>query len=151
MRIGLPALFCLFLSAEATSAQNAFVNCPSIMPHDAFLRQGGKLAVLKHPAVPQKVCASVGVYDEAAPGKTRFEERCDGSVQFHLVVRPDGSVRGAGVARIERAGIAPVLRDRALAIRFAPPRLEKTPVCVRLDAWWDSASPGEMHLPEGAR
>lgn len=151
MRLAAPLLLCLALGGEAAQAQNAYVDCPSILPHDAYLQQGGTLALRKLPPVPQKVCASIGVYDEAQPTKTRFEDRCDGAVQFHLVVRPDGSVRGAGVARIERAGIAPVLRDRALAIRFAPPRLANAPVCVRLDVWWDSTMPGELHLPEGVR
>jgi hypothetical protein len=151
MRKIAPFLMCLALGCGAARAQNAYVDCPAILPHDAYLHQGGKLALLKLPDVPQKVCASVGFYDDALPTKTRFENRCDGAVQFHLVVRPDGSVRGAGVARIERAGIAPVLRDRALAIRFAPPLLGKEPVCVRLDAWWDSASPGKLHLPDDLR
>lgn len=151
MRRSALALLAALLSGSAVHAQNAYVDCPTILPHDAFLHRGGKLALLKLPAVPNTVCASTGFFDDSLPSKTRFEKRCDGSVAFHAVIRTDGSVRTAGVAHIERAGIAPVLHDRALEIRFAPPRLQGAPVCIRLDVSWDSAVPGKFNLPDGLR
>jgi hypothetical protein len=148
MRKALLIVCGMILGCTAAQAQNPFQGCPTILSHDAFLQRGGKLAVMRLPDVPSRVCTQVAVLDEKLTSKARFETSCDGSVQFHMVVKPDGSVRSAGVDHVQAAGMAAILHERAVAIRFAPPRLRKEPFCVKLDVRWDSTVPGKLRLPD---
>jgi hypothetical protein len=115
----------------AALAQSGWADgCKEFISERDFEAKGGDLRELSSPDLRK------------LPKKPLCVKSCVTTAVIHAVVKPDGSVLMAGLDHVWGGeNIPSVILSRIRMMRYAPPVLNKRPVCVNFDFGWKLENP----------